>query len=172
MLSDTLNRSSWYSKTKHACEMMMHDKDVYILRIRMPFCNTTSERNIIMKLLKYDNIINEVNSMTCIGDLCEFIMLFMVDIVERDTPGIPYGIYNVVNPKPPATRDILHIMKQYNIFNKNWNMITTEQLLKTTKANRSNCILSSKKIDNLNLSLPDTTISLTKCIERISDQLH
>ena len=44
--------SSWYSKTKHACEMMLKQTPAYIVRIRMPFCETTSERNIIMKLKK------------------------------------------------------------------------------------------------------------------------
>ena len=156
--------SSWYSKTKHACEMMLRKTDATILRIRMPFCTTTSERNVLTKLLKYDNIINQTNSMTCIEDFSEFI----AKILEKP---IPIGVYNVTNPGAPTTRDITGVFKEYNLVNDNWNYISLEELKKYTTTGRSNCVLSTQKIDDLGLSLPRTLTSLNKCIRKISDKL-
>jgi dTDP-4-dehydrorhamnose reductase len=156
--------SSWYSKTKHACEMTLRASDMWTLRIRMPFCSTTSERNVLTKLLKYDNIINQTNSMTCIEDLSAFI----AKILEKP---IPPGIYNVTNPEAPTTKDIINVFKAHGLHNDNWNYISLEELKKYTKTGRSNCVLSTRKINDLGLSLPKTLTSLSKCIEKISDKL-
>jgi len=61
--------SSWYSKTKHASEMALTSsfKNVYSLRIRMPFSEVPSpkgNRNLFEKLIKYTTILNEENSAT------------------------------------------------------------------------------------------------------------
>ena len=84
--------SSFYSKSKHAGEMALLNLGGYILRLRMPFCDTYQDKNILKKYLKYDNIVSIENSLTCITDLCFVIEHFCN---HRDT--IPYGIYNVVN---------------------------------------------------------------------------
>jgi len=164
------NDSSWYSKTKHACEMMMKDKDVYIFRIRMPFCESWSERNVLTKLIKYDNVIDHLNSVTNIEDLCGFIMYFIADITEG-TIVHEYGIYNVVNPCPVTTSAICDLLNTTELGNKNWQHIELEELYKTTKAKRSNCILSDDKIKNLNLRLPDTIDSLRRCIKKMKQEL-
>lgn len=156
-------QSSWYSKTKHACEMMMKDRDVYIFRIRMPFCTTWSERNVLTKLIKYDNVINQLNSLTNLEDFCGFIMYFMSDIFEGSKHG--YGIYNVVNPQPLNTQDILDVLSEYGLGNTNWNHVELEDLYKTTKTQRSNCVLSDSKIANINLRLPETKQSLRRCAQ-------
>jgi dTDP-4-dehydrorhamnose reductase len=160
-------KSSWYSKTKHACEMTLKDRDLYIFRLRMPFCGTTSERNILMKLLKYDNIINCKNSLTSLDDFCGFIMYALVDIFEDINKNLPYGLYNVVNPEPVMTSDIIELMKQSGLENKNWKQIELSELYTKTKTQRSNCVLSDAKITKYNLKLPPTTNSLKCCIESI-----
>lgn len=154
--------SSWYSKTKHACEMMMKDKDVYLFRIRMPFCETWSERNVLTKLIKYDNVIDHLNSVTNMEDLCGFIMYFIADITEGTTHD--YGIYNVVNPCPITTSAICDLLNDFNLGNPKWKHIELAELYKSTKAQRSNCLLSDSKISKLNLRLPDTIDSLRRCI--------
>ena len=158
--------SSWYSKTKHACEMMLADTPAYIFRIRMPFCETTSERNILMKLLKYDNVIDMKNSVTNIEDLCGFVLYFTTDILDSGKH-YPYGIYNVVNPDPITTGEIISIMKSKGLFNPEWVSITLDELYTKTKAKRSNCVLSDEKIFNLNLRLPPTKASIERCIDNI-----
>lgn len=161
-------KSSWYSKTKHACEMMLKDTPAYILRIRMPFCRSSSERNIITKLRKYNQIINMKNSLTSIEDLCEFMTLLIADLNDSIT-GIEPGIYNVVNPQPVETKQITNMMSEYGIGNPDWEHITYEQLMKKTSTGRSNCVLDDTKITNIHLKLPDTLESLTKSMECIKE---
>ena len=71
--------SSFYSKTKHACELSLKSSNSYIFRIRMPFSQKSSQRNYIDKILKYENLISYNNSLTNINDLNEFIYKFIKD---------------------------------------------------------------------------------------------
>lgn len=161
--------SSWYSKTKHACEMMLLDREVYTFRIRMPFCETWSERNVLTKLIKYDNVINQLNSLTNLEDFCGFIMYFMADVFEGTSARVPeYGIYNVVNPQPLETSEMTKVLNDYRLGNPNWNSVNLEELYKTTKAKRSNCVLSDAKIASYDLKLPDTMKSLVRCVEKMA----
>ncbi|NDG52939.1 MAG: NAD-dependent epimerase/dehydratase family protein [Flavobacteriia bacterium] len=161
-------KSSWYSKTKHACEMMLKDRDVYTFRIRMPFCETWSERNILTKLIKYDKIIDQKNSLTNLEDLCGFIMYFMSDVLDQGIKHA-YGLYNVVNPQPIETSEIVAMLNKYGLGNKNWSKITTDELYTFTKTERSNCVLSDKKITSLELKLPNTYKSLERCVSAMRD---
>jgi len=88
--------SSWYSKTKHAAEMALTSsfKNVYSLRIRMPFSEVPSpkgNRNLFEKLIKYTTILNEKNSATYLFDLHNTIYNIVI------SNEVPYGIYNVVS---------------------------------------------------------------------------
>lgn len=157
--------SSWYSKTKHACELMLSDTPTNILRIRMPFCQTTSERNIISKLRKYDNVINMKNSLTSVEDLGTFIKKLVTNELSS-------GVWNVVNPQPVNTKQITDLMKEHGIGNPAWSFISYEELRETTKTGRSNCVLSDEKISNHDMKLPDTMVSLRRSMERISDKLR
>lgn len=163
-------KSSWYSKTKHACEMMLKDKNVYTMRIRMPFCETWSERSVLTKLIKYDNVINCLNSLTNLEDLCGFITYFIEDIINPDKNTYEYGIYNVVNPEPIETAELLSLIDEYGLGNPNWKHIELQELYRTTKTQRSNCVLSDEKISNLNLKLPKTRDSLKRCLEHMRNE--
>lgn len=162
--------SSWYSKTKHACEMMMRDRPVYTFRIRMPFCSTWSERNILTKLIRYDSVINCLNSVTNIEDLCGFIMYFMADVFDEYKPDPAYGLYNVVNPQPIATSEILRLLDKNGLGNPNWKHVELEELYKNTKTQRSNCVLDDSKIAKLDLRLPATLKSLERCVEAMKNE--
>lgn len=151
--------SSWYSKTKHAAELAL--TNAHIFRIRMPFDNTSSDRNIIMKLLKYRHLISELNSLTCINDFAQFVDSY----ISLD---MKPGIYNVTNPGPVTATDITNIMKSHGVENPDWRFIKTHHL--DTVAKRSNCILDSSKIKHFNLDLPDTLTSLDKCMTDILDE--
>jgi dTDP-4-dehydrorhamnose reductase len=150
------NDSSWYSKTKHAAELELQDKNAYIFRIRMPFTKDYTPRNIFNKILKYDNLIAYQNSMTGIEDFCSFIVQF----IRKDD--IKPGIFNVVNPGGLDIKQITTIMKKYSWYNPNWKFVDIKEL--NMKANRSNCILSCKKIENLGLGLPEAIESVENCI--------
>ena len=163
ILSD---ESSWYSKTKHAAELSLCKTAAHIFRIRMPFCSTWSERNVLTKLYKYDNVINCTNSLTNLEDFCSFILYYI------NSKEVKPGVYNVVNPGALPTSEILYMLTKHGIINPLWNQITLDELYKTTKAKRSNCVLSDKKIESMNLQLPDTLSSLDRCCRSMRTTKH
>lgn len=161
--------SSWYSKTKHASELRLAGTGAHIMRIRMPFCSTTSGRNIMIKLLNYDYIINQKNSVTNVEDFANFIKSFISTPTELYSSG---GIYNVVNPQPVSTAIIINALREHGIENPKWEYIELKELYDMhTTTSRSNCVLSDSKISGIGLELPDTMESLNRCAERIVDAL-
>jgi dTDP-4-dehydrorhamnose reductase len=152
------NESSFYSKCKHASEIMLDGYCVYILRIRIPFTATRVPKNYFTKLYNYNDLIDMPNSVTSVYDLNNFIfrMLYLL----TDLPG---GIYNVVNPQPIKASEVVDLMKKYGVENPNWNFIDVKDL--NTVANRSNCILDTAKIQHYNLPLPNTLESIERDIK-------
>jgi dTDP-4-dehydrorhamnose reductase len=153
--------SSFYSRCKHEFEILADGYCVYILRIRIPFTGSFVSKNYFTKLVKYNNLIDNSNSVTCMSDFCEF--MFKMNFLLHELPG---GIYNVVNPQPVKTEQTIELLRKYGINNKNWNFIKDYEL--NTIARRSNCVLSTKKIENYNLQLPNTLESLEKEIKKFS----
>lgn len=147
--------SSFYSKSKHAFETIIDTYRSAVFRVRMPFTNIHEDRNYITKLLKYDNLINFKNSITCVDDLNSLILKFVYDFKP--------GIYNAVNPQPVSSEEVVNILKKYNLSNPNWKFVDMDTL--NLKASRSNCILNTDKLKYLGLCLPDTHVSLERCIK-------
>lgn len=150
--------SSYYSKCKHASEIMLDGHCVYILRIRIPYTATHVPKNYFTKLVNYNDLIDMPNSVTSVYDLNSFIFKFLV--LLGDLPG---GIYNVVNPQPVKASEVVSLMRQYDIVNPNWNFIEVKDL--KTKANRSNCILDTTKLGKFGLALPNTLESIERDIK-------
>jgi dTDP-4-dehydrorhamnose reductase len=151
------NNSSFYSKTKHACETIFQNCYGYILRIRMPFDSTLKNKNYLNKLYKYNTLISQKNSLTSTSDLnafiCKFLYLYKT---------IPSGPINVVNPGALDAREIVELLKKYEINNPEWKFIDLKDL--DTVAQRSNCILSTERLRQYNLELPPAVQSLERDI--------
>jgi len=156
------NESSYYSKCKHVFETFAKEFNCYVLRIRIPFTDILTRKNYFSKLLNYDTLINELNSVTSLNDFDEFVVRFIS--AKPD-----YGIYNVVNPEPVKAEEVVQIMKERGLKNSRWRFIDLKDL--NTKANRSNCVLSTKKIDDLGLQLPNTQTSLLRDISTLARNL-
>lgn len=157
--------SSFYSKTKHLGELLLEQINYgTVLRLRMPFSGYGVDRNLLCKLLKYDKLINVMNSMTCVEDLCVFIGKFYHEFESN-----MYDAYNVVNEGVANNQLIAMLMREhYRIKITNipdWMFVDEKSL--QLKANRSNCILNTNKIGSLDLRLPNVIESLTKCIKSI-----
>jgi dTDP-4-dehydrorhamnose reductase len=50
---------SFYSRTKAWSDQILAEFPALVLRVRMPFDGTTSERNLIMKIRKYNRLLTE-----------------------------------------------------------------------------------------------------------------
>ncbi len=157
------SESSFYSKTKHVAEMMLHEPVPmlgWLFRIRMPFCGENIPRNYFTKILGYDDLITMRNSVTGVGDFCHFIYKFI-------RGKYPTGAYNVVNEGSIDARNIVKIMEKHGLVNPNHRFIPVELL--QTKAKRSNCILSTDKIKVLGLQLPSVRESVEKAVKQLAE---
>jgi dTDP-4-dehydrorhamnose reductase len=137
--------SSFYSKSKHAFELLSKEMDNKIIRIRMPITPDDNPRNYLNKILKYDNLIEFKNSKTYIPDLC----IFIDKLIQSDNlkPTLGQDIYNVVNPKALWTSDLCQLMGSLGVRNHKWSFVDMQDL--DIKAPRSNCVLSSEKANKV-----------------------
>ena len=156
------NESSYYSKCKHVFETFAKEFNCYVLRIRIPFTDILTRKNYFSKLLNYDTLINELNSVTSLNDFDEFVVRFI-------SAKPKYGIYNVVNPEPVKAEEVVEILKDNKIVNSKWRFIELKDL--NTKANRSHCVLTTDKIKDLGLQLPNTRTSLLRDISTLARNL-
>ena len=135
------NKSSFYSKSKHAFETL--NNYGCTIRIRMPFAGISSDREYLLKLLKYNNLIDVMNSKTYIPDLCRFIE----QLIATGQAVNKFGIINFVNPQPLTTSDVVLKMKHHGLENLEWQFVNMSYL--KLAAPRSNCVLDISKLTNL-----------------------
>lgn len=155
------NHSSFYSKSKHAFELLSQDLKGTIIRIRMPFGPDDSHRNYIHKIARYENLIDFKNSKTYIPDLCEFVSI----ICNKYKSSKEY--YNVVNPNPMTTKQICDIMREYGFHNVNWKFVTLSELQISTS--RSNCVLNGDKANDV-FKMKTEEEALRECFEIILEK--
>jgi hypothetical protein len=68
-----------------------------------------------------------------------------------------------VNNGTINAQEVVDILKENNLENPNWNFVSLQDA--NFRVARSNCILSTKKINDLNLGLSDIKSSMKKAIE-------
>lgn len=141
------DESSFYSKSKHAFELMSKGLHNKIVRLRMPVCNDlTNPRNYLKKIMEYPNLIDYKNSKTYIPELCGFIKA----LLEADIDWIGQDIYNVVNQDPLYTQQVTCQLNNMNT--GNWNKLSPNWVeLKDLDitAPRSNCVLNNTKASQI-----------------------
>ena len=131
------NNGSFYSATKAEFQKLWtefgYNKKSYLLRLRMPFGPDNLDKNLLMKLYKYDTLVDFENSITYLPDLAKAVVRFVED---RPLP----GIYNAVNPGGVKTHQIaqmLGLTKRY---------YTAEEWASKGITPRSNCVLNTDKM--------------------------
>jgi dTDP-4-dehydrorhamnose reductase len=157
--------SSFYSKTKDTFEKLSEHLERYIFRIRIPFNGIPEPKNYIWKLLHYDNLISQPNSVTNIDDLRTFVYKF----IEKQRS---LGIYNVTNKGYIEAKEVVEILKSYGLNNPKWTFVSVPEA--NFKVGRSNCILDTSKIENMGIGLPEVKESFKKSINvyKILDSIH
>lgn len=132
--------SSFYSKTKHAFEVLSKHLPINILRIRMPISGLHDARSYLSKIKKYNSLIDYTNSKTYIPDLCAFTSTLVHDLY---TMSYTHQLYNVVNPNPLTTREVVSLMEKYSRNNPEWEFVNITEI--PIIAGRSNCVLDNTK---------------------------
>lgn len=138
------DESSFYSKTKHAFEVLSKNMPSKVVRLRMPISGMDKKRCYLSKIAQYDNLIDYKNSKTSINDLCGFMYALITD------PNVGWtnqDIYNVVNSDPLSTRSVCELMFLAKKHNPNWNFVSIDKI--PIVAPRSNCVLDNSKASAL-----------------------
>ncbi len=138
---DTPNfMGSFYSRSKAWSDQILKEFPVLVLRIRMPFDDSQNERSLITKISKYSRLLDVPNSLTYLPD---FLTAAKVLIERRKT-----GLYNIVNPGALSPYQVMQ--KYCEIVNPSHTIerLTLDHLSDVVKAGRSNCILSTAKIES------------------------
>lgn len=138
---------SYYSRVKAMMNDALKDFPVLQLRLRMPLDAEPGPRNFITKIANYPKVISVPNSITIIEDL----LTAAGQLIEKKA----VGIYNVVNPGIIEHKEILADYKEIVDPGHQCEYISLEQLAEFTKAPRSNCILSTKKLEDAGIKLPE-----------------
>jgi dTDP-4-dehydrorhamnose reductase len=164
---DIPNPVSYYGQTKVIAEKKLMDEDfsVLILRVRMPIDKEPNPRNLINKLASYPKVIDVVNSVTVIDDLLAASANL---IAQRAT-----GIFNITNPVPVGHREILGWYNKFVDPGHRFEMISLAELYGQglAKAGRSNCVLSTAKLEAAGVKLPDAPEAIKRCLTEYASLL-
>lgn len=145
-------RCSFYSGTKALGEeMILGAPSCYVWRLRIPFNHEAGPRNYLTKLMTYDRLLEAENS---VSHLYEFVRATW-ECWERR---VPFGLYNVTNPGPVMTSDVVRWIGEESSrrdqsglpcpFRREFSFYDDEDefMLKAAKTPRSNCVLDSSKL--------------------------
>ena len=134
------NPPSHYSTTKAEGERRLPHVTSLILRLRMPVDKEPNPRNLITKLVGYEGVLDEPNSVTVIDDFLDV----LVKLVMKGAT----GVYNVVNPDPITGFDIMTMYKDivapdHEFFPVDMDYLKSRKLI---TAGRSNVTLNTDKL--------------------------
>lgn len=158
---------SFYSRTKAWAEEILSDftlrtdgkPGVLILRLRMPFDDSMSDRSLLMKVSKFSRVNDVHNSVTYLPD---FIHAAAILIEKRRT-----GIYNIVNPGSISPFEIVELYKELVDQSHTAERVPLEQLGQLSKAGRSNCVLSIAKLEHEGITLRPVKEAVTEALQAI-----
>lgn len=136
---------SYYSRTKAWSEALLGEFPVLILRLRMPFDDSWNERSLIVKVSKFAKVNDVENSVTYLPD---FLKAASILIDKRKT-----GIYNLVNPGVMSPYKIIELYKEIVDPSHSAERVPLQELSTLSKVGRSNCMLSTQKLESEGISL-------------------
>lgn len=135
------NNCSYDSGTKALGEeILANAKNAYIWRLRIPFDHNESPRNYLTKLMRYQRLLQAENS---ISQLHEFVAATFACWEKH----IPYGTYNVTNPGYVSTSEVVELILESGVCNKDYAFFSDESEFMTQAAiaPRSNCIMKLRQ---------------------------
>lgn len=138
---DEARPPSWYSLTKYRADMCLEKGWVLIPRLRLPIDGQSHPRNLIDKLVKYRQVINDQNSITVVSDFCHAVS----KLIKKERT----GIYHVVNPDTISPAEIMQLYREIVDAKHHFQVITDDDLYRhgLAVARRSNCFLNTCKLE-------------------------
>jgi len=146
----------FYSRTKIYAEEILEPLstrcNVLIIRIRIPLDDRPNPRNILNKLIKYKTVIDVPNSVTYIPDFIEA----LEHLLKIDAK----GTFNVTNKGGLRYPDLLDIYKKF-VPEFEYKIMP----LKNLKLDRTNLVLSVRKLENTGFKVRNVRDVLKECVE-------
>lgn len=136
---------SFYSRTKGWTDQIMKDFPVLTLRLRMPFDGTLNPRTLLGKLVKYTHVLDVRNSLTYLPDF--------FDAADQLIKKKKTGIYNMVNPGAISPFKVMEMYKKLVQPDHQFERMSLSGLSDVVKAARSNCVLSTQKLESEGIHL-------------------
>jgi dTDP-4-dehydrorhamnose reductase len=163
---DFANPTSFYSRSKYAADLVLSRlPDVAVVRLRMPIDTVPGPRNLITKLAAYAQVVDVTNSVTIVSDLVDVVR----GIIERRATGVFHG----TNPGPVRHAQLLGLYRQFVDPDHRFTLIGEDELVSrglTTHA-RSNCILSSDRLDALGIRMRPSETALPEVFREYATQV-
>lgn len=138
-------RGSFYSRSKIWPDQILKEFPVLIPRIRMPFDGSEHPRSLISKIRKYTKVLDVGNSLTYLPDFLEAVRI----LIERRKT----GLYNIVNPGLISPFAIMEMYKEMVDPTHVCERLSLDHLSDVVKAGRSNCFLSTAKIEQEGITM-------------------
>jgi dTDP-4-dehydrorhamnose reductase len=155
------NNCSFYSGCKALGEEVLEGAEsCFIWRLRIPFNNINSERNYISKMMRYDRLLMATNSLSQLDEFADA-------CVASWTQRVPFGTYNLTNPGSVTTRDVVRLIQQHGLSDRDFQFFESDdQFMKlAAKTPRSNCVLDSTKAIAAGLPLSPIDEALEKAMK-------
>ena len=137
---------SFYSRSKAWADQILREFPVLTLRLRMPFDDSTSERNLLMKLRRFRRVLTEPNSLTHLPDFQRAAAL----LIERRAT----GLFNVVNPGLISPFEIMEMYREIVDPAHTFEPLAATQLGEVARSGRSNCLLDTTRLEKEGIWLP------------------
>lgn len=153
---------SFYSRTKAWSDQIMRDFPVLNLRLRMPFDGSRSDRNLIMKLVKYTKVLDTENSLTYLLDF--------LDAAKKLIDKRAIGTFNVVNDGVISPYRIMEFYKELVDPTHSFERLALDHLGDVVKADRSNCRLSTEKLKGEGITLRPVEEAVREALKTLAGQ--
>lgn len=152
---------SFYSGTKALAEEMTRNQNHhYTWRVRLPFNEKDDPANYLCRLIKNETIFDGVNSLSHLEDCVRACL----ELWDRSAP---FGTYNIVNPQPVATREIIgmiqHILKPVGRLQR---LVYGNGSQGTESVPLSGCVLDNSKLRRAGVELRPAKEALQQAIEK------
>lgn len=158
------NNCSFYSGTKALDEEVLSDSpQCYLWRLRIPFSHVDAPRNYLTKLMRYQNLLEAENSLSHLGE-------FVTAALDCFDKQLPFGIYNLTNPGSVFTSEVVEMIRESGVCDKQFNFFRNEDefMRLAAKTPRSNCVLDSGKALAAGLSLTPIATAIRQSLQRWS----
>ena len=155
---------SLYSRSKQISEAALRDLHALQLRLRMPISSEPGPRNLLSKLLRYPKVISVPNSVTVLDDCWEPI----TQLISRRE----LGVWNIVNPGLERHDELLRLYQQLVDPGHTFDVIELAALSELVVAGRSNCVLSTAKLEAAGLAPPPLEASLPRIVKAYGKALQ